>query len=73
MQDKFGKIYEASLNIAMTRDGRKILYSVSNVKNIDAGLLKTTVSDTETGAPQSSMFGGSIPHSKPVVNIDTLC
>ncbi|MBE6682430.1 MAG: hypothetical protein E7600_09140 [Ruminococcaceae bacterium] len=35
VQDVYGRIYEATLNIGKSKDGRKILYSVSNVKKVD--------------------------------------
>lgn len=37
MQDKNGKIYETTLNIAKAADGRNILYALSNTKQIDEG------------------------------------
>ena len=37
IQDKNGQIYETTLNIAKARDGRKILYALSNTKRIDEG------------------------------------
>lgn len=35
VQDIYGRIYEATLNIGKDRDGKKVLYSVSNVKKVD--------------------------------------
>lgn len=35
LEDKIGAIYEATLNIANAKDGRRIIYSISNVKKID--------------------------------------
>ena len=37
--DKNGKIYEMNLNIAKSRDGRKILYDINNIKEIDHGVV----------------------------------
>ena len=42
MQDKNGNIYETTLNIAKARDGRNILYALSNTKKIDAGDVPST-------------------------------
>lgn len=36
-KDKSGRIYEMSLNIGKSRDGRKILYDINNIKEIDSG------------------------------------
>lgn len=36
-QDKKGRIYEMTLNIAKSRDGRNILYDINNIKEIDHG------------------------------------
>ncbi len=42
VQDKKGKIYEATLNIANAKDGRRILYSISNIKEVDEGDVPST-------------------------------
>ena len=42
MQDINGRIYEATLNIAKTADGRNILYALSNTKQIDEGDVPST-------------------------------
>ncbi len=42
VQDKKGKIYEATLNIANAKNGRRILYSISNIKEVDAGVVPST-------------------------------
>lgn len=36
-QDKKGRIYEMTLNIAKSREGRNILYDINNIKEIDHG------------------------------------
>lgn len=33
--DRYGKIYQAELNIANARDGRRILYAINNIRHID--------------------------------------
>ncbi len=42
MQDINGRIYETTLNIAKTADGRNILYALSNTKQIDEGEVPST-------------------------------
>ena len=36
-KDKKGRVYEMLLNIGKSRDGRKILYDINNIKEIDSG------------------------------------
>lgn len=37
VQDRNGNIYETTLNIAKAKDGRKILYGLSNTKKVETG------------------------------------
>ncbi|MDD6763726.1 MAG: hypothetical protein PUD92_08915 [Clostridiales bacterium] len=42
IQDRNGDIYETTLNIAKTRDGRNILYALSNTNKVDVGEVPST-------------------------------
>ncbi len=45
--DKKGQIYETTLNIAKARDGRNILYALSNTKKVDDGVVFSTSKEEE--------------------------
>ncbi|MBQ4631571.1 MAG: hypothetical protein IJB70_11375, partial [Clostridia bacterium] len=73
--DKNNKIYEAKLNIGNARDGRKIIYKISNVKSIDTVGKGFTVIQRELndGSFQNwSMPKKSIPQDSSVVKKNSL-
>lgn len=47
MIDKRGRIYETLLNIAKAKDGRNILYALSNTKKVDDGEVLSTSNEEE--------------------------
>ena len=65
VQDRNNNVYEATLNIANARDGRRILYSISNVKKVDEG----AVSSAQTGGTRSLTVNSknNIPQTPPGV------
>lgn len=66
LQDIKGRIYEATLNIARAKDGRDILYNISNVKEVDAGAVPSHL--TNRGSHISSTSKYSISQDNPFVN-----
>lgn len=66
VQDIKGKIYEATLNIAKASDGRNILYSISNVKEVDAGAVPSNLKGRGSHISSTSKY--SISQEEPIVN-----
>lgn len=67
VQDIFGNIYEAMLNIANAKDGRKILYAISNTKKIDEGEVLSN-HDVEGARSLTVNFNESITRPTQTVN-----
>lgn len=67
MQDKNGSIYETTLNIAKTRDGRNILYALSQTKKVDDGEV-SSASKEEGLAHKQSTFDSIVPQGETSVN-----
>ena len=67
MQDINGRIYETTLNIAKTADGRNILYALSNTKQIDEGVVPSTQNGRGSHTIRLSVTD-SIPENSKNVN-----
>lgn len=59
VQTRNGKIAEVTLNIAKARDGRKILYALSNIKEVDNGNVPSALK--QEGPARNVNFKDSIP------------
>lgn len=66
MQDINGRIYEATLDIAKTADGRNIIYALSNTKQIDEGDVPSTQNGRGSHTNRLSVKD-SIPKNEPIV------
>ena len=62
VQDVNGKIYEATLNIAKAKDGRSILYDISNIKEVDRGVVPS-IRKEKGLAHKSQPHNESIPQN----------
>jgi len=70
MQDRNGNIYETLLNISKSKDGRKILYALSNTKKVDDGVVSST-RNREGLAHNDQLSDNSIPQNPDVVNTNS--
>ncbi len=68
VQDKKGKIYEATLNIANAKDGRRILYSISNIKEVDEGVVPSTRNGRGSLTNHRLLIEPTIPQNRNGVN-----
>ncbi len=66
LQDKDNSVWEANLNIANSKDGRKILYDISQIKMVERpgqSGTTTTMKNNTTGLPRSQQGNNGNPHS----------
>ncbi len=70
VQSKDGGIYETTLNIAKAKDGRRILYALSNTKRIDAGVVSSI--QTERDSHRTIDSNNRISQNEPVVNNNSM-
>ncbi len=66
LQTRNGDIYETTLNIAKSKDGRKILYALSNTKRVEAGAVPSSVNGR--GSHTSINSDNRVSQNNPVVN-----
>lgn len=65
---KTHEILSAELNIANTRDGRRILYDINNIKKVDDGDVASAPSNDGVGSPRTSTFKNKILQNSSNVN-----
>ena len=66
IQDIKNNIYEATLNIAKARDGRNILYDVSNIIKVDEGAVSSTQNERDSLTNRQPSV--TISQNEPTVN-----
>lgn len=59
IQDRKGNIYEATLNIANARDGRRILYDISNIRKIDKSATGGVVPSSKNDGARTTSHSAS--------------
>lgn len=64
MQDRNGRIYETTLNIAKAADARNILYALSNTKQIDEGVVPSARNSERGSHTNRLSVNNSIYNSK---------
>ncbi len=60
---KTHEIFSAELNIANTRDGRRILYDINNIKKVDDGVVASAPTNNGVGSPRTSTSTNNIPQN----------
>lgn len=68
---KLGGVYETTLNIARTKDGRKVLYALSNTKKVDDGVVFSAHKGKELAHKHQLSFT-TIPQNNGVVNNNSM-
>ena len=68
MQDVNGRIYETTLNIAKTADGRNVLYALSNTKQIDEGVVPSAHNKERGSHTNRLSVDNNISQNNSIVN-----
>lgn len=71
LQTRNGKIYSATLNIANARDGRKILYDINKIKEVDDGDVPSDAK-SRRGSHITSTSDSTVPQKASGVNTQSM-